>query len=237
MDQDTIQKIAQEVGKHPPDYLWQLLAAQVMLTLFAFGGGALVGAYLRKNFATKPDLDDQQDQLPGDTKMVETVKSEIDHENWRKREWANLRRIKLEALLSKVHDCDHYFDQLPDTTFESALLEGRDPLSELEVIATLYFPELKADVDQYLDLCRVRKAEGLARTAMAEVKRADFETVREKLSTAARNLTTEIMGVAESLPSSVAQTSVYTGPPYQGRGRPFADPEAPSCPARGDPTG
>src|ERR1700687_2244735 len=54
MDQDTIQKIAQEVAKHLPNYSWQLLAVQVMLTLFAFGAGIFCGVHLRtggKNLA------------------------------------------------------------------------------------------------------------------------------------------------------------------------------------------
>src|ERR1700730_4499252 len=114
MDQDTIQKIAQEVVQHLPNYSWQLLAVQVVLTLLAAGGGAFLGEYLKtrgKNLATKADFDSLQDQLRGNTELFEAVKAEIGREDWRKREWTNLRSTKLEALLNKMHDCDHYLDQ------------------------------------------------------------------------------------------------------------------------------
>src|SRR5579864_5157172 len=105
MDQDTIQKIAQEVAKQLPSYSWQLLAVQVMFMIFAFGGGFFFGVYLEtrgKNSAIKDDVD-VQPQLRSN--MVET---EIRHEDWRIREWANLRRVKLEVLLAKMHDCEKF---------------------------------------------------------------------------------------------------------------------------------
>jgi hypothetical protein len=215
MDQDTIQKIAQEVVKHLPSYSWQLLVVQAVLTLLAFGGGALFGEYLKtkgKNLASKADFDGLQDQLRGTSKLVETVKADIGQEDWRTREWANLRRIKLEALLNNMHDCERYLDQLRNRAFEAAPLEERDPLPGLEVITTLYFPELKIEVDAYLDKCRARRA--IIIEALSETKKLDaplppseefgpdlnckeFEAVRGRLSAAARNLTIQIMGVGE----------------------------------------
>ena len=215
MDQDTIQQIAHEVVKHLPSYSWQLLAVQVVLTLLAFGGGTLFGEYLKtkgKILASKSDFDGLQDQLRGTSKLVETVKAEIGQEDWRTREWANLRRIKLEALLNKMYECEHYLDQLRNRAFEAAPLEERDPLPGLEVITTLYFPELKIEVDAYLDKCRARRA--IIIEALSEIKKLDaplppieefgpdlnckeFEAVRDRLSAAARNLTIQIMGVAE----------------------------------------
>ena len=213
MDQDTIQKIAQEVAKHLPNYSWQLLAVQVMLMIFAFGGGTFCGMHLRtgrKNFAIKGEFDDPQAQLPGNTATVETDKAAIGQEDWRTREWATLRRTKLEKLLIRAHDCEHFSNQLRDTALTDTHLEQRDPLSELDVITTLYFPELKAEVDAYLGQCRAKRIDPFAvpseigkfdapSTTTHQVgsgtTRTDFEAARDRLSAAARKLTTQIMGV------------------------------------------
>jgi hypothetical protein len=208
MDQDTIQKIAQEVAKHLPNYSWQLLAAQVMFMIFAFGGGIFCGVHLRtraKNAAFKDDLS-VQPQLRSN--MVETIREEIRQEDWINREWANLRRMKLETLLTKVHDCEHFLDQLHNAT----LKDHRDPMPELEVVTTLYFPELKIEVEAYLDQCRAKRISVSEPSSQAgkldalllstqkigpHVNQTEFEAARDRLSTAARNLTTQIMGVGQ----------------------------------------
>jgi len=215
MDQDTIHKIAQEIVKHLPSYSWQLLVVQVVLTLLAFGSGILFGEHLKtrgKNLASKADFDGPQDQLRDGAKLVETDKADIGQEDWRTREWANLRRIKLEALLSKMHDCENYLDQLRNGAFEAEVLDERDPLSGLAVITTLYFPELKIEVDAYLDECRARKItifKSLSKIRDSDaslpsveefgggINSTEFEAVRDRLSASARNLTIQIMGVAE----------------------------------------
>jgi hypothetical protein len=163
-----------------------------------------------KNLAIlKGGFDNPQAQLPGKTATVETDKGAIGQEDWRTREWATLRRTKLEKLLIRVHDCEHFADQLRNTTLKEHL-EQRDPLSELEVITTLYFPELKAQVDAYLGQCRAKRIDIFAvpseigkldapLTTTHQVgpgtARTEFEAARDRLSAAARKLTTQIMGV------------------------------------------
>jgi len=209
MDQDTIQKIAQEIVRQLPNYSWQLLAVQVVLMLVAFGGGALFGAYLRLR-TINADVDAVPVQAHDGTKPIETVTTDLGQENWRTREWSNLRRVKLEALLSKMHDCEPYLEQLRHRPAKSANPEERDPLSELEVITTLYFPELKAEVDDYVGKCRAQKNTILE--ARSDTRKSDaplqpletggtdlggteFDAVRDRLNIAARNLTVQIMGV------------------------------------------
>src|SRR3981081_1640552 len=106
----------------------------------------------------------------------------------------NLRRVKLEVLLAKVHDCEHFAEQI---AISSTGEQERDPLSELEVITTLYFPELKFEVDGYLDQCRTRRTEALAtpKNVTEQTDRTDFKSARDQLSAAAQSLTTQIMGV------------------------------------------
>ena len=211
MDQETIEEIAQEVVRQLPNYSWQLLVVQAVLMLLAFGGGAFFGAYLRTR-PTKVDFDGVQDQFRRNARLVETLKAEIGQANWRQREWANLRRMKLEVLLTKMHDCESYLEQLQHGAAKAAHLEERDPPSELDVITTLYFPELKVEVDDYVGKCRAQKtiiSETLSETEKlgaplqpienvgADVNGTEFEAARERLSAAAHNLTIQIMGMAE----------------------------------------
>jgi hypothetical protein len=50
-------------------------------------------------------------QLEKQTKLVETVRTEVSQKDWMKREWLNLRRIKLEALVEKLNDVDEYLEK------------------------------------------------------------------------------------------------------------------------------
>jgi hypothetical protein len=115
MDPATIQQIAAEVARHLPSYPWTLLAVQVVLTLAALGIGVFLGEYLKtrgKNLATKADFDSLQNQLSDQTRLVETIRSEVGQKDWARREWTNLRRIKLEELMEKMHECETYLDRL-----------------------------------------------------------------------------------------------------------------------------
>jgi len=147
LDEVAIQKIAAEVVRHLPSYPWVLLAVQLVLTLAAAGIGSFLGEYLRtrgKNLATKADFDSLQNQLRANTELVETIKAEVGQKEWARREWGNLRRTKLEALLDKMHDCEVYRDRLRHKTFYIGISTDpesceRDPVSELSTIAELYF--------------------------------------------------------------------------------------------------
>src|SRR5258707_13134082 len=114
MDPATIQQIAAEVARHLPSYPWTLLAVQVVLTLATLGIGVFVGEYLKtreKTLATKADFDSLQSQLEANTELVETIKSEVGQRDWASREWTNLRRIKLEELLEKMHESTAMLDR------------------------------------------------------------------------------------------------------------------------------
>jgi hypothetical protein len=218
MDNETIQKIAAEVVRHLPSYAWVLLLTQVALTLVAAGVGAFLGEYLRtrgKNLATKADFDSLKAQLSANTKLVETIKAEVGQRDWAKREWTNLRRTKLEALLSSMHDCESYLDRLRTKAISGeGLTPERDPMDELNAIAALYLPELRGAVVNYSVACRKLLSIGLhlrqevlhAGTDIAARQKAydkhsanwslkEVLDTREALKTAARALLVEIMGV------------------------------------------
>jgi hypothetical protein len=185
MDQDAIQRMVQEITEHLPHYSWQLLVVQTVLTVLGFGAGILFGEYFRTRATKKVDAPDRS-QIHATAPTLE--------EDWRKHEWANLRRMKLEVLVAKMHDCEHFVEQI---AISSAGAQERDPLSELEVITTLYFPELKVEVDGFLDQCRARRtaAPTTTKNLTKETDHADFKFARDQLSAAAQSLTTQIMGV------------------------------------------
>jgi hypothetical protein len=220
MDQETIKNLAAEIAQHLPRYPWELLAIQVVLTLLAAAAGAFFGEYLKtrgKNLATRADFESLKAQLRANTELVETIKTEVGHRDWAKRERTNQRRIKLEELLNKLHDCDHYLDELRSSALDAKFFSGRDPQPELATVAALYFPELKKEVDAYEDQFHKQKVDTLslankviqisssnpdARLQLSKDYIASYNytpllDAAAKLRRVAAKLLREIMGVAE----------------------------------------
>jgi hypothetical protein len=157
MDHQMIQAIATEVAKHLPTYSWTMLAIQVVVMLLAAGVGAFFGEYLKtrgKHLATRADFADLQRQLEANTKLVAEVRSEVAQKEWTAREWANLRRLKIEALLEKMNECRAYVERYQHSALEGKLLRERDPITDLETIAELYLPELNVATKAFSDVLR-----------------------------------------------------------------------------------
>jgi hypothetical protein len=156
MDPATIQQIAAEVVARLPygDRLWLVLVVNAIIAALIGALVVLGTSYLRtraQNLATKHDFDELQKQLKANTELVETIKSEVGQKDWATRERTTLRRIKLEALLEKMHDCDEYLVQ-----HRNRFLEGkgtdpdqRDYLNELNAMGSLYFSELEDEIRRF----------------------------------------------------------------------------------------
>jgi hypothetical protein len=82
--------------------------------------------------------------------------------DWATREWTNLRRVKLEAFLDKMHDCTSYIERTEFLATTGELNTDRVPVSELETIATLYFPELESSVVRFRDGFRAKRGTPLS---------------------------------------------------------------------------
>jgi hypothetical protein len=221
MDPATIQQIAAEVARHLPKYAWKLLLVQVLLTLIAAAAGAFFGEYFKtraRNLATKADLESIKAQLSATTQVVETIKSEVGQRDWAQREWTNLRRIKLEELLEKMHESTAVLDRLRNRAIKGEFELEHDPESQLDAIETLYFPELHSEVYRFTQQCRQQAMIGLDhgkavagmrgdlnayRTASQDFKERWGSSYREllearaELTDAARRLLVEIMGVED----------------------------------------
>jgi hypothetical protein len=199
-----------------------LVILNVVIAALVSALTALGVSYFRtrgQNLATKHDFDELQKQLSATTKLVETIKSEVSQLDWAQREKTTLRRLKLEALLEKMHECEDYLDRRRDTAVEGKpAMAERDYLKELDAMATLYLPELKSEVDQFVFTCRderlliiklaqaVLNANAKNDPTAKEAAYKDFSNnwslqvrrnARDALTAAARSLLERIMNVDE----------------------------------------
>jgi hypothetical protein len=164
MDDATIQRIAAEVDAHLPTHLLVLLLLQLGLTGIVSGVAVFLSEYLRtrgKNLATRADFENLQQQLQANTELVETIKSEVGQRDWTKREWTNLRRVKLEAVLDKLHECEAYLEHHLHESVDGKTVPAERELGvELSTLQVLYFPELTIEVGAYLVIYRGLLAAG-----------------------------------------------------------------------------
>jgi hypothetical protein len=184
---------------------------------------ALGVSYFRtrgQNLATKHDFDELSKQLRANTELVEAIKSEVSQRDWARREWTNLRRTKLEALLDKMHECETYLDRARSAALGGETERGPDVINEFNTISTLYFPELKKEADEFWFACKemIIKVLDLAQaihkagndSAARQSAYDDFQVhwppknkrcllARSALRDAARSLLERIMGVEESI--------------------------------------
>jgi len=201
-----------------------LMILNVVIAALVSALTALGVSYFRtrgQNLATKHDFHELQKQLKANTELVETIKSEVSQRDWAQREWTNLRRVKLEALLEKMHDCDLYLERRRSEAFEGKVWSVEpDPINELDVIAALYFREIKNEIDRFTFACRelTVSTAHFGKAVMAAVQSIDpaaqrvaFDTfeakwdprykeflrARYELTTAARSLLERIMNVDE----------------------------------------
>jgi len=181
MDKETIQQIATEIIAQLPFGARYSVVYGVVTVLIA-GLGVLFGSFLKtkgQNFATKQDFNELQKQLKANTELVETIKSEFSQRDWAQREWTNLRRIKLEALMEKMHECEAYLDRYRSAATQGLSPdEGRDVIDELKTISDMYFPELWKETHDFSQQCR-KDAIALLDLGRAVLKAGDDSAARQ----------------------------------------------------------
>jgi len=159
MDKETIKQIAAEIAAQSPfgNRTGPVLVLYVIITAVAAALAAWFGSFFKtkgQNFATKKDFDELLKQLRANTELVETIKSEVGQRDWARREWANLRRIKLEVLFDTMHECEADLERRHLAVSQgSPLEEERDFINEfinpLQTISTLYLPELSIQTGEF----------------------------------------------------------------------------------------
>lgn len=125
------------------------------MLFFATTLAAFFGAYIKvkaTNFATKEDFKEILSQLKSQVSATEEIKAEISHRIWKIQEWNATRLEKLEELVSCAFDLRRLAQEdveklgrnLDDP--ESIRFNGEsESLLKLEMLSSLYFPELLAE--------------------------------------------------------------------------------------------
>jgi hypothetical protein len=164
MEKETIKQIAAEIAAQLPfgERTGPVLGLYVIITAVTAGLAAWFGSFFKtkaQNFATKQDFDELLKQLRANTELVETIKSEVGQRNWARREWTNLRRLKLEALFDKMHECEADLERRHLAVVQGSPLkeDERDYINEfvnpLQTISTLYLPELSIQTGEFYSRC------------------------------------------------------------------------------------
>jgi len=120
MDDATIQKIVAEIVAHLPAYSWVPLFVQSTLTAIVLAVAVFASEYFRtrgRNLALGP-IPLQDLRLDGLNQFGVGAKLFLKTFEVRpSREWTNLRRVKLEALLDKMHACEEHLEQHRSDSF------------------------------------------------------------------------------------------------------------------------
>jgi hypothetical protein len=227
MDPSSIQNISDEIANHLPPYpWWAQLIAQVLLTFLAAGVGAFLSEYLKirgHNFATKADFASLSAQLRANTELVETVKAEVNQRDWAKREWSNIRRLKLEELFEAIENLSVDLGLCLNQAHGNPLGSNVSfdiPFSSIAkggAITSLHLPELCDDWTAFIDAWRdERTAMMILQTELLEADTDDKRTKADadfnarqskvraplsKIRTNSRKLLMEIVGVTEPGPA------------------------------------
>jgi NADH dehydrogenase/NADH:ubiquinone oxidoreductase subunit G len=197
VDQETIRKIAQELNHYLP-YYSSLIWVQALVALVAAGIGAIAGSYLNergKNLATKHDFEQLQQQLNEQTHALESIKDAIGNRS--------VLRAKLEELLSRVDNCNYHLEQWRNTVSEKEGRTERDPGPALYALTTLYFPELRREVNAYLLLYRqMRLLTQKSRLKFYEHKEKEHARLIQEFNEDYGNYHTESLEAAEKINQS-----------------------------------
>ena len=218
MDDQTVRNLAEQLSHYLPGYSWSDLILQVVIIVIAAGIGAFCGEYLRnrgRHLATRADFSSLQQQLRANTEMIAQVESSIAQRDCAQREWAVLRRQKLETLLQKAHTFDDYLERAVDLSFDGRLITELSPEGEIATLGVLYIPELQRELTVLLErgAQSLKEIQTFARAIAAAkddpanrdeilkkhretIMRPEFKAAVDELRTAARPVLLKISGLS-----------------------------------------
>lgn len=117
-----------------------------------------LGSYLREyaksrgaQYATKADLVEIHEQLKTSTKISETIKNEVEHGAWQKREREILKREKLEQFLLNHYETEKTLPKkMRYNLFYHKETWSESSESTAKMLQQLYLPELDSEYEQFL---------------------------------------------------------------------------------------
>jgi hypothetical protein len=96
--------------------------------------------------ATQSDFQLLLKQLEIQTKATEQISADISHQDWTLKEYKTLRRNKLEKLVElSINLPEEMFKQYVKVLAETDH-KNTNPINELQMIKSLYFPEMRESV-------------------------------------------------------------------------------------------
>ncbi len=143
--------IVSEIYGSPHTYLFLCLA----VTLSGLAAWAL--RYLERkaeNYVTREDFEKLQEQLAASTRLVESVKSEVQHSDWARREWFAFRSKKLEALMDAVNALAGSMVVLQQMAIRGETIVFNTEMQDNVIsVVRLYFPELESPMQDFVTAC------------------------------------------------------------------------------------
>lgn len=150
MTADLLRELAQQVVREELLLNWKFYALLLAIGIVASAAGTWLAAYFKKRaetYATKADMQELLGQLKSTTRVTEEVRTAVSHADWAAREWRATRRIKLEELLTSVYELGHWLDaQQSKWIYKEPTAFDKSPNDRVNVLASLYFPELRGEV-------------------------------------------------------------------------------------------
>lgn len=182
MDHALIVSIAEELAKRLPSFSANAIILQCLVVVIAAAVGAFAGEYLRaraKNLATKADFNDLLIQLRHNTELVETIRSEVGQRDWARREWTNLRKTKLEELVRSANKAMDFVSTIEHFAPEGKVHREGDAIAELEMLTSLYFPELAGVARNYANALRERAVHAFTLTSAVLAANQNLQLLEE----------------------------------------------------------
>ncbi|WP_137896890.1 hypothetical protein [Ramlibacter sp. 2FC] len=151
MNDQLIREIAEQILREQLLQNWRLYALLSAIGLLSTLVGNWLSPYFRKRaetFATKADLQEVLNQVRATTHATEQVRVAISHADWVSKEWKTTRRQKLEELMNTVYSLEQWLDrQRSIWMFQAENQHEPSPVDKINVLATLYFPELQPELN------------------------------------------------------------------------------------------
>lgn len=148
MTETLLHQLAEKIAREQFLLQWPIHALMLAIALVVGFGAAYLGSYAKRRgetFATKADFADLLSQQKATTAVTEEVKARVSQADWATRELKTLRRVKLEEFLQAVYELQNWQDlEKSARVFDSGKDPGPSPLPKVELLVTLYFPELRA---------------------------------------------------------------------------------------------
>lgn len=153
MSETLLRELATQIAREQLYLNWPIYLGMLGIAIVVAYGSSFLTSYTKKraeNFATKTDFEELLKQLKSTTETAEQVKVAIAHSDWSTRELKTLRRQKLEDLLQAIYETKEWQSVERDSRiFNSGKDTGNSPISRVELLSALYFPELFQELHEF----------------------------------------------------------------------------------------